>query len=254
MVDDLIAVPKQRKVQRTTTRATNYFKLSRWLLLIRQQYNRLNDLLEIGVNELTDEFNRLHTQSTQPQHTNHFIDLNHGQHTYRLMKKSKTQCKALKSDNKTRCTNMTLNDNGLCHVHVNKEAQDWDDEATPTQTATTQCDDEPTLPIQPKLPANKLLLRKSKNGLIYWPNTNLVVKSFKEPYVFAKDCIGIKNELDPLHPLDENDISYCESYKIPYKLTYMKFAGDNKVPKYVIEHELKKILAPAYTDEEGLEF
>ena len=250
MVDDLVAVPKQRKVQRITTRATNIFKLSRWLLLIRQQYNRLNDLLEIGVNELTDEFNRLHTQ---PTHSQHYVDLNHGQHTYRLMKKSKTQCKALKSNNKSRCTIMTLNDNGLCHLHLNKDPQDWDDDVQPSTTSSTTLstafDGESSLPPQPKIPSNKLLLRKSKNGLIYWPNTNLVVKSFKEPFVFAKE-----HREDELQPLDENDISYCDTHRIPYKLINMKFTGDNKVPKSIIEHELKKILAPTYTDEEGLEF
>ena len=110
---------------------------------------------------------------------------------------NKVRCRAL-TQHKLRCSHLTKSPLQLCPSHINSTSLNWNvsPESQPLEDITTE---------------KKVLLKKNKQGIIIWPNTNYVVKSKEELFV----CRKLNADWTKFKLLEAKDILYCKEHGIP---------------------------------------
>jgi hypothetical protein len=199
------------------TYTKNTLSIAKWIVLISKYYSNIDELIETAVNcidfvcpDLNDLNNQNTNINTMPK---------------QQVKSNKVQCHAAKTDG-NRCSLFTTSENKLCSRHQSKTALEWNDAENELVQTVQQLD-----------LSNKIILTKDiKTGYITWPNSNFIVKSFDEPHI-----IGKLTSNDTCVPLSEDDVEYCEKFKMPYKIQDISFKGEAIPPKEAILRELKKL-------------
>jgi hypothetical protein len=217
-----------------------YFQFSRFLILLCQnQLGELHDLIELTCNFLDQELSYVSHQNN----LNNIVQYNN----INLMSSSKTivkqQCRAAKgkvtANHKERCELFTVNENGLCFRHKNRQALEWNnvvDESLINSSTTSASNTSSSLNLLYNRSSTTVILKKEKNGVVYWPGTKFVVKSFAEPYVVCKETYR-----DEYEKLDDQDVTYCIANKIPYRVMNLEFNGEIGPPRALLLQELSSI-------------
>jgi hypothetical protein len=217
-----------------TNSSKEYFYFSRFLLMLSQnQLGELHDLIELTYNFINQELMYNTTLQNNLNNIVHYNNIN-------LMSTSKTvvkiQCRAAKgkvtAQHKERCELFTVNENGLCFRHKNRSALEWSSPPEDVVPSTSSLINQWNLNKSSSI----VILKKEKNGVVYWPGTKLVVKSFAEPYVVCKETYK-----DEYEKLDEQDVSYCIANKIPYRVMNLEFNGEIGPPRSLLLQELANI-------------
>ena len=218
------------------------YNFSKWLELIAVKVSSLDELYEMSIAAFETLETNLKKENDKCKESMSLPPLAKPSRA-----KGKVQCKAAKN-NKKRCDNSTSNSNELCNIHQNRDALDWDDEedqrdksgsvkgkkkAVEEVLKEEMIDEEHFNDEQIQMPR----LKRESNGLIYWPDTIYVVKSFEEVFV-----IGREDRNGKLQPLEQDDVEYLEQSKIPYKVMNLEFTGENRPPKDVLNAELRKLM------------
>lgn len=220
-----------------------YFQMSRFLLLLSQnELGELHDLIELTCTFLNQElsYNQHGSNAAIQINLNNIVHYNN----INLMSSSKTivkqQCRSAKgkvtATHRERCELFTVNENGLCFRHKNRAALEWNDASSSSITTTTTSVATAITQLQNNKSSSLVILKKEKHGIIYWPGTKYVVKSFTEPYVVCKETYR-----DEFEKLNDQDVSYCTANKIPYRVMNIEFNGEIAPPKSVLMQELANI-------------
>jgi len=224
-----------------STTNTKHFYASRWIVqLCLLGFGDLEDLICMMEHEC---------YSAQIEDLKLSTDLYIPENMSTVSKTSSIRCRATKADDKTRCENFHKNHETLvCNRHANKPAYQWNGNnlisrdpppqlvASKTLSASS---DQPIVKKTPVSPQKKqqTVLRKCKNGMIYWPGTNFVVRSFEEPKVYCREI-----RKDVYEPLTEADITYCKQFRIPYiVLDLFNYNGEPEPPSSYLIEELKSV-------------
>ena len=155
------------------------------------------------------------------------------------------RCRAAKS-NGQQCTKQTTQPNFLCSIHQLKPALNWGGDEENKEEQSEVVNNYTPLKLEP----HQVLLKKNKNGTIYWPNTTYIVQSFKEPYV-----IGVETPEHRFKELTDCDIIYCKRNNIPYKIPAQQNVEiETAPPESVIKDEIDMITKDLFAEEANLRY
>ena len=103
----------------------------------------------------------------------------------------------------------------------------------PTNTSSSSSSDttQPTA-ASSTATTKPVVLKANKDGVVFWPSTNYIVKSLTEPFVVAKN-ISKDNNI----ALSDNDIRILKQRGIPYQILNIKFNGVIRAPLVTLAQE-----------------